>query len=81
MKRKPIYSGICVAVMFLAICLVFLLDDNLGGNIDMHLRYVLSFVGLALVIVAFILHERTIWLILGLLLTSIYIGLHFIAVP
>jgi hypothetical protein len=79
MKQRPILSGFCVAVMFLAIVLPFALGPERGGKLDIHLRYFLPPVGLALSVAAFIRREAFLWPVLGLLLTLIYVGLHFIA--
>ena len=65
--------------MFLAIVLPFVLGSERGGQLDVQLRYWLPFVGAALVVAGFVRRERVLWPILGLLLTGIYVGLHFIA--
>jgi hypothetical protein len=74
MKRRPILSGVCVVVMFLAIVLPFALGTGRGGWLDVQLRNWLPFVGAALAVAAFIRRERVLWPILGLLLTSILCG-------
>jgi hypothetical protein len=79
MKRRPILSGVCVVVMFLAIVSPFVLGSERGGQLDIHLRYPLPFVGVALVLAAFIRRERVLWPVLGFLLTCVYVGLHLIA--
>jgi hypothetical protein len=79
MKRGPILSGVCVVVMTLAILLPFILGPGRGGQLDVQLRYVLPFVGAALVVAGFVRRGRVFWPILGLLLTGIYVGLHLIA--
>jgi hypothetical protein len=78
-KRGPVLSGVCIALMFLAIVLPFALGPERGGRIDIHLRYVLPFVGAALVVAAFLRRERVLWPVVGLILTGIYVGLHLIA--
>ena len=79
MKRRPILSGVCVAVMTLAILLPFVLSPERGGQLDIQLRYFLPFVGAALVVAGFVRGERVLWPMIGLLLTGIYVGLHLIA--
>jgi hypothetical protein len=65
--------------MFLAIVLPFALGPERGGQLDVQLRYGLPFVGAALVVAAFIRRERVLWPILGILLTGVYVGVHFVA--
>jgi hypothetical protein len=54
---------------------------NLGGEFDIHLRYILPFIAPALAVVSFIRREPTIWGILGIILTAVYVELHCIAIP
>jgi hypothetical protein len=79
MKRGPVFSGVCVVVMFLAIALPIALGPERGGSLDVQLRYWVPYDGAALVLAAFVRRERVLWPILGILLTAIYVGLHLIA--
>jgi hypothetical protein len=79
--RKPVVGITCVVLLILAIGLVFAAGPSLGGEIDVHLRYILPFVGAALVLVAIIRRERAIWWVLGFVFTAVYVGLHCIAIP
>jgi hypothetical protein len=80
-RRKPVVGITCLVLFILAIGLPFALGPNLGGEIDVHLRYILPFVGAALVLVAIVRRERAIWWVLGFVFTAVYVGLHCIAIP
>ena len=67
--------------MSLAIVLPFALGPKIGGQLDVHLRAVLPFVGVALVVGAFIRRERAFWPTIGLILIGFDVGLHLIAMP
>lgn len=80
-RPRSVFSVVCVALSALAIIVPFVVGPNLGGEIDIHLRYLVPFVVTAFAVLAFIRRERVILPIIGIVLTACYIGLHLIASP
>lgn len=81
MKRARSILGVaCVSISALAIVLPFLFAPDLGGKIDLHLRYFVPLSSVLLVVMAVARGERIIWPVIGLILTAIHVGLHLLAV-
>ena len=80
-KRRPVFGILGVSLLLLVLFVEFAADPRLGGRIDIHIRNILPFLGMALAVLAFIRRERAIWPIIGIVLTAFYVGLHLIAIP
>lgn len=72
-RGKPVAGIACLAVALFALTAPFMLN-----RVDVYLRDFVPFAGLFLAALAFIRRERVLWPIIGLLLTTFYVALHFI---
>ena len=79
--KKPICGIGSIALSLLGILVSMVAGSNFGGAIDSHARYIIPSVGYGLAALAFFRREGAIWAILGVVFSSLYVGLHLVAIP
>lgn len=79
--KKPVCGIVLVVLSLLGILVPLLAGSNLGGDIDSQARYIIPSVGYGLAALSFFRRERAIWAISGVVFSSLYIGLHLVAIP
>jgi energy-converting hydrogenase Eha subunit A len=77
-KRKSVFGITCAVLSFLAIAIP-IVNPDAGGRFDVEASNVMPFFTIGLAMVAFVRRENIIWPIIGIVLTGIYIALHYIA--
>jgi len=79
--KKPVFGVLSLVLSLLGILIPLLASSNLGGDIDTYVRHVIPWATYGLAAIAFFRRERAIWAILGVVFSSLYIGLHLAAIP
>ena len=79
--RKSIFGIVSIVLSLLGILIPIVAGPNSGDGIDIHARYIIPWAAYGLAALAFVRRERAVWPILGIVVGSLYLGLHFITMP
>ena len=80
-KCRSVCGLMGVGIIALTFVTIMGAGAELGGQIDVYMRYALPALGLALLVCALVRRERLLWSLIGFVLLAFYIGLHFVVNP